>query len=317
MISRLRVLCAAGLVSLAACGAEPEVAASLETREQATRQRLAAAAEGGGDAPVAKWRMPAALLEISGLALLENGNILAHDDQRGRVYVIDPLKGVILKWFALGKNGIRADFEAIAVSGSDIFMLVSNGNVYQFREGEDRASVPFTKHDTKLGKECEFESLEIEAGSGAFLLPCKEIYRKSDRDQLMIYRWLMQAEGEPSVERITVPLVTAIGGNDWKRLRPSDMTIDPQTGNYIVIAGPEKALIEFTPQWEVVRSLPLPGDPEQPEGVAITRDGIFIVASEGVRRTGEIALYSWTDMTGGVRAAASDTVDSAQTTASN
>ncbi len=261
--------------------------------------------------------MPPVLLEISGLALLADGNVLAHDDQRGRVYVIDPLRGVILKWFSLGKNGIRGDFEAIAVSGSDIFMLASNGDVYQFREGGDRESVPFTKHETKLGKECEFESLEIEPGTGAFLMPCKEIYKKSDRDQLMIYRWLMQPGEEPAVERITVPLAAAIGENDWKRLRPSDMTIDPQTGNYIVITGPEKALIEFTPQWEVVRSLPLPGDPEQPEGVAITPDGILIVASEGVKRPGEIALYSWTGTTGGVPAAASDTADSAQTTASN
>ncbi len=316
MIQAFLLLSLAG-VALGACGSEPKLAPSLESREQAARQRLAAAIQGDGSAPIAKWRMPPVLLEISGLALLENGNILAHNDQRGRIYVIDPLKGVILKWFSIGKNGIAADFEAIAVSGSDIFMLVSNGDVYQFREGEDRASVPFTKHDTKLGKECEFESLEIEAGTGAFLMPCKEIYKKSDRDQMLIYRWLRQAGGEPLVERITVPLAVAIGENDWKRLRPSDMTIDPQTGNFIVISGPEKALIEFTPQWEVVRSLPLPGDPEQPEGVAITPDGILIVASEGVSRPGEIALYSWTGITGGVRAAASDTADSAQTTASN
>lgn len=243
--------------------------------------------------PVARWVLPSVLREISGVALTSDGRILAHNDQRGRVYVIDPRRGVITKQFSIGKKAVAADFEGIAVSGGDIFLLESNGDVYQFREGDDGKRVDFTRYDTKLGKECEFESIEIEPGTGAFLLACKVIYRRSERNQLRIYRWMREPGGRGSVSTINIPLAEAVGTNGWKALSPSDMTIDPKTGNYILITGPEKALIEIASSGSVVRSLPLPSGFEQPEGVAITNDNLIILASEGVTGPGHITIYPW------------------------
>ncbi|MGI9042740.1 MAG: SdiA-regulated domain-containing protein [Gemmatimonadaceae bacterium] len=286
---------------------------SLEAREQEVRKRIASAGSAGEAEPVAKWLLPDVLSEISGIALLDDGRIVAHNDERGRVFVIDPLRGVIQKWFSLEGN-VRADFEAIAVSGIELYLLTSNGRIYQFREGEDRANVPFTMIDTKLGKDCEFEGLEIEPVTGAFLLSCKRIDKRSERNQLRIYRWLRQGGGEASVSMVNIPLADAIGSNDWKTLSPSDITIDPRTGNYILITGPEKALIELTPSGNVVRSFPLPGNPQQPEGVAITRDGILIVSDESVSRPADITLYSWQNLTGetGVAGTGAGEIDTVQ-----
>jgi uncharacterized protein YjiK len=274
--------------------------------------RLATAARdtAGNPAPVAKWILPVVLREISGLALTADGRILAHNDERGRVYVIDPRQGVIRKQFSIGERGVIADFEAIAVSGDFIYLLASNGDIYQFREGEDGANVPFTMHDTKLGKECEFEGLEIEAGSGAFLLACKNISKKSERNQLLIYRWLPPSGGAAQVSTISIPLADAIGANGWKSLSPSDIARDPRSGNYVIITGPEKALIEITAQGEVVRSMAVPGNPQQPEGVAISREGILMIADEGVVRAADITLYPWRP--GQAQATAAPAADSVQ-----
>jgi hypothetical protein len=171
--------------------------------------------------------------------------------------------------------------------------MTSNGHVYQFREGKENGEVTFTRHDTKLGKECEFEGLVIDPSSGEYILACKNIKRKSMRDQLLIYRWAPKPGGGHSVSTLGIPLADVIAGNGWKSFSPSDIAIDPSSGNYVIISGPEKGLVEVTPAGQVVRSTPLPGNPQQPEGIAITADGILMIADEGVTRAADVTLYRW------------------------
>lgn len=292
--------CALSLVALAAIGCKKNAIDSPDVvkREQEVKQRIAAAAQSESPTAVAKWLMPDVLREISGIALTSDGRILGHNDERSRVFVIDPMRGVITKSFSVGERGMTADFEAIAVYGDRFFLLTSNGDIYEFKEGKQNEVVPFTKHVTGLGEQCEFESLEVEPRTGAFILACKNINKKSERTQLMIFRWVRQDGGAGSVTRISVPLADAIGTNDWKTLSPSDIAIDPSTGNYVMVAGPEKALIEITPQGQVVQSMPLPGNPQQPEGVVVTPGGLLIVADEAVSRDGDITIYPWAALSG-------------------
>jgi uncharacterized protein YjiK len=63
-------------------------------------------------------------------------------------------------------------------------------------------------------------------------------------------------------------------------VHPSDITIDPLNGDYVMIASREKALFELTPAGDVVFARPIPGEHAQPEGIAITRDSILIISDE-------------------------------------
>jgi uncharacterized protein YjiK len=314
MMRGAAALCFTIIAGLAACSKNAADSPDVAQREAEVKRRIAAAANGGSAEPVAKWLMPETLREISGIAFTTDGRILAHNDERSRVFVIDPMKGVITKQFSVGERGMTADFEAIAVSGQDFFLLTSNGDIYQFREGDDDGVVPFTKHVTGLGSQCEFEGLEVESRTRAFILACKNISKKSERNQLLLFRWLKQDGGAASVTRISVPLREAIGSNDWKQLSPSDIAIDPATGNYLLITGPERALIEVTPQGDVVQSMPLPGNHQQPEGVALTPDGLLIVADEAVERDADITIYSWRSISRRDEAAAGDTTAATDTT---
>jgi len=291
--------CALLLIAAAAgtgCRSESDVSEAEATEIAARQQRLTArmaSAQGDSAVPLARWILPEDLREVSGVALLPDGRLLAHNDERSRVYVIDPRVGKVIKTFGVGgAAGIVADFEAITTSGSDIYMLVSDGTIYRFREGADGASVPFTRIDTRLGKECEFEGIAVD-DSASFILPCKTIGDKSLRNQIMIYRWRAVAGGEPIISTITIPLADAVGSNDWKKLSLSDIAIDPATGNYVMITGPERAMIEVTRNGDVVQSRPLPGKPQQPEGIAISRQGMMILSDEAVTREADITLYKW------------------------
>jgi uncharacterized protein YjiK len=260
----------------------------LAGREQRLASRLALATGDSAAAPLARWVLPPQLLEISGLALTASGNLLAHNDENPVISVIDPRRGVVVRQFTFGERGLRADFEGIAVAGGEIFMLVSNGKIYRFREGVDGMRVPHTTIDTKLGKECEFEGIAVDA-AGGMILACKNVGKGGPKDQMLIYRW------DPRTARATllaIPYADAIGNNGWKRISPSDITIEPSTKNYVVIAAQEKALIEVTPDGRVVRTGPLPDRPRQAEGVAIG-NGIIYLSDEGSTRPATVSLYRW------------------------
>lgn len=268
-------------------------AQELASREKRLADRIAGfAVDTIAGSALARWVLPAELKEISGLAVTANGNLLAHNDEQGRVFVIDPKRGVVTKQFMVGTGDLRGDFEAIAVKGAEIFLLLSNGTIYRFREGSDGQSVKYTTIDTKLGRECEFEAIAVDR-SGVVLLPCKNVGKKSLRDQLVIYRWDLERGSSQRPTMLTIPHARLIGPNGWDSLHPSDMAIDPVTGNYVMIASLEKALIEVTPGGAVVRAGPLPEPSEQAEGVAITKDGMLIISDEGNRRPATITLYRW------------------------
>ena len=71
------------------------------------------------------------------------------------------------------------------------------------------------------------------------------------------------------------------------------MTIDPFTRNYVIVASHEKGLAVVTPDGDVVRSGPLPGDHRQPEGVAITKDSLLLISDEANVMPAAITLYRW------------------------
>jgi uncharacterized protein YjiK len=153
--------------------------------------------------------------------------------------------------------------------------------------------VRYSLHDTGLGKECEFEGVAFDSSSGSLLLPCKTVGTRTLRDELVIYRWNLQQTASPRLSMLTIPLRRLIGSNSWKTLHPSDITVDPATGNYVLVASIEKGLLEITPSGEVVRSVALPGKHTQAEGLAITPGGILIVSDEASNGSATITLYRW------------------------
>jgi len=269
--------------------------AQLAAREARLARNLALPDSGiDRDKPVARWIMPVGITEISGLALTPDQRLLVHDDERGMVSELDYRGGRVVKQFLVGKgHTVHGDFEGITVAGDKIFLLASNGILYQFKEGAAGARVDFTVYDTQLSKECEFEGVAFDPAIGSLLLACKHVFSKRLRDFLVIYRWKLEKDDSARLSTLTVPIDQAAGSNGWKAIHPSDITVDPFTGNYVLIASQQRALIEMTPAGVVLRSLPLPGVHDMAEGVAITRDSILLISDEAVRRPAVVTLYRW------------------------
>jgi uncharacterized protein YjiK len=281
-----------------ACSNNPQAKAAQvqavgASRKQDLARRLALAdANPTKPVPVAEWIMPPELREISGLALTSRGTVLTHDDNVARVYEIDPKSGILLKGFSLA-GGVRGDFEAITIAGPDVYLLRSNGKIYKFKEGADASQVPYTMYDTGLGNDCEFESMAYEADSSRLLLVCKKFVQKEAPKELLIYRVPLPLGDRSAITAMQVAMKDVTGSNKWKNFHPSDINIDPFTKNYVIVASHEKGLIVVTPDGEVVRSEPLPGDHRQPEGVAVTPDSLLLVSDEANVKPPAITLYRW------------------------
>lgn len=291
----------AALAAGAACRpARGESAAHADSTEVARRvthlaQALARPDSGvGRGPPIARWVLDSALSEISGLALTADGRLLTHGDEEGEVFEIDYRRGILVKQFALGSERVHADFEGITVANDDLYLLASNGKLYEFQEGANGERVPYTIHDTRLKHECEFEGVAFDPKLNALLLACKNVYTKGAlRDSLVIYRWSLPDGTAAPPTRLTIPLEQIIGPNGWKGLHPSDITIDPFTGDYVLVAAEERALIEITPAGVLVFARPLPASLQHTEGVAITPDSLLILSDEAGHRPAEISLYRW------------------------
>lgn len=241
---------------------------------------------------IARWVLPRELDEISGIALTSDGRLLAHGDERAQVSEIDYRRGVVVKQFVVGQPTIRSDLEGITVANDVVFMLASNGKLYEFREGANGARVDYITYDTRLGEECEFEGLAFDPTLNSLLLACKEVEDKDLRDSMVIYRWKLTGGGE-RVSRLTVPLSRILPAIGKKEFHAADITVDPRTGNYVVIASIEEALVQITPSGDVLSARKLAGQHNQPEAIAITKDGILIIGDEAGRRPAAITLYPW------------------------
>src|SRR6266404_6162472 len=155
--------------------------------------------------------------------------------------------------------------KAMPLAGNAMYLMASDGKLFRFREGADGQPVQLMLFDTGLRKQREFESLTYEADSTRLLMACKRQLDKQAPKDLVIYRMPLPLN-RATFTVLRVPLQQVIGSNKWRNFRPSDMTIDPFTRNYVIIASHEKGLLVLTPDGDVVRSEPLPGDHRQPEG---------------------------------------------------
>jgi uncharacterized protein YjiK len=289
----------AGLMLLAGCGAQKGDAATTTAKDSVVLAERAARVDAAladstaasdaikNGAPIARWLLPKKLAEVSGAALSADGRLFVQDDSHARVTEIDYRSGKFVKSFDLTPDPGPVDFEAITVAGDKIVLLTSKGVLYEVSEGKDDEKVPYRTMETGLEAKCEFEGVAFDSASSSYLLACKVVLEKALERAVLVYRW--KPGGNPT--RITVPngAIKLLG---TKVMNPSDITVDPKTGNYFLISGREKVIVEITPAGAVVSAHELTGNHPQSEGIAITKDGLLIIADEsGGKGSAAITVY--------------------------
>lgn len=238
-----------------------------------------------------QWKLPGRLREISGLALTPDERLLAVTDERAVVYELDYDKGKVVKSFALGDPVVRGDFEGIAVLGDNVWLMTSGGDLFVTSEGPDGSNMRYRKYETKLGDYCELEGLAADKATGNLILACKETIK--EKNDLMIFE-LFVAQGSIELRRrVTIPEKEIEDRIDEKAINPSGIAIDPQTGQWVLIAARQEALVRLAADGSLSDAIILAkkGRHRQAEGIAITATGRMLIADEGGDGRARLAVY--------------------------
>lgn len=260
------------------------LACSAETPE-------APAAEASDPHDFRQWKLPKRLREISGLALTPDERLFAITDEKAIVYELDYSEGKVIKSFALGDPLVRGDFEGIAVLEDTVWLMTSDGLLFATADGPDGAKMQYQKYDTGLGDYCEFEGLTQDREAGTLILACKETDKK--KDDLMIFEWSASRNGIERVRSVTIPEKSIEEMIDKKRISPSGIAIDPETGEWVLVAARQDALVRLTADGGLSSAIILEKKKrhKQAEGIEITADGRMLLADEGRKGRARLAVY--------------------------
>jgi uncharacterized protein YjiK len=238
--------------------------------------------------PVAQWKLPDNLKEISGLARTSQGRLLAHGDEKGRIFTLDEQTGkVVATWELQGEP--RDDFEGIAVAGKTVYLMTGAGRIYTTREGRNGEKVSYTKIDTGLGKQCEFEGLAYDPKAKVLLLPCKTAIARELASDVVVFRWSVEKKelAEPASFRFPRKDV-----GDSMDFRATSVEVDPKSGHLILLSSKRQMLVELSAEGRFLGVVPLETLwHRQPEGLTLGPDRLYI-SDEGRKHTGMLTSYA-------------------------
>lgn len=264
------------------------------SREQtASHQRSMLGAYDLSARPKARFKLPARLSEISGLTMTDDGRLFAHDDERGVVYQLDYTTGRIVKQFSLGRWGVRADFEGIAVKGKVFYLVESNGTLYEFPEGKNDERVSFRTYRTFLTSKNDVEGLCYDPTTDALLLLCKADPGKGYQKHKAVYEFSLKTKSLSSQPRLLIPLKDVTRSSDGHLFNPSGIERHPRSGTFFVIAAQGHAIVELASDGTVLaqQRINKKSDPH-PEGITFAPDGSLLLCNDGQGGSGSLSVYA-------------------------
>ena len=241
-----------------------------------------------------RLKLPERLKEISGLALTSDGRLLAHNDEEGIIFEIDPAKGEVRKLLELSdsRGRLDADFEGIAVTEEHIYLVTSDGRLCEALAGGTGDRAPCLIYDTRLGSDYEIEGLAYEPGTRELLLASKAARGGAAKGPLYIFRWSVDTKRMVEGGQIRIPVKEIASRIPGKDFETSGIERHPVSGNYFLVAGRQRALAEITPDGTLVGVRELPaGWHRQTEGITFGLDCSLILSDEGASKRARLTVY--------------------------
>jgi uncharacterized protein YjiK len=243
--------------------------------------------------PVQTWKLPSELIEISGVAYIDNQRLACVQDEKGIIYIFNQGSGKIESQVVFGEDG---DYEGIDIVGNDAWVLKSNGMLVKVENYLLEANPVVKKFKTALSGKNDAEGLAYEPVSNNLLVACKEnpfLEGKDGAGYRAVYRFSLETlllDLKPYL-LVNQDSISYYKGNT--AFSPSGIAVQPVTGNIFIIGSAGKLLLVYSGKGEMLAMIPLsPMMFPQPEGICFSPDGTLYISNEGAGRAGTILKFS-------------------------
>ncbi|MGD1846486.1 MAG: SdiA-regulated domain-containing protein [Salibacteraceae bacterium] len=245
------------------------------------------------DQPAQNFTLSTELSEISGLTVMPDGRLLAVQDEKGLIYVLDLETGEIQEKIKFHKSG---DYEGIATADNKVYVLQSDGDLFVIKDLE--AANEAKKIETSLSIENDTEGLTA-TSDGRLLIACKGDSRiddnKKDHRAIFVYDpGKDKLKKEPFFD-LKIKDIRQLAGDEKNAFRPSGIALHPITGDYYLLASVGKLLLVVDAAGQLKEAVDLrTGDFLQPEGIAFLSNGDLLISNEAHVKGGRPNLLRFT-----------------------
>jgi len=256
--------------------------------------------------------LPRSLEEISGLSYLNDGQLLAVNDEQGICFTYDMQSCSLL---AKSKFGPFGDYEGIErINEEEIFFLKSNGNLYH-RKFDD----PNFKemYNTDLSHTNDVEGLAYDPMKNLLLLACKgspdiKKYRRTKEvksifginlsDKTFIEDPIIQVYDDALLKVYHQQIVHLKLSKKKQRkeearildFSPSGIAVHPIDNNYYILSSLGKLLVVVHPEGQILHVQLLDKRKfVQPEGICFDPAGNLYISNEGKAAHAKILTFQY------------------------
>lgn len=240
--------------------------------------------------PDKKIQLPFILKEVSGITLINPSTVACVQDENGVIFLIDIIKGEMISYFSFHSNG---DYEGIAMAGSAIYVLRSDGELFQVMKEGFSGSL---KKIFSMGMvPLDYEGLCYDKKNNMLLITSKNNPGKDSgtKGKHPVYGFDLNLEVMPEepVLLFDIPAIKKFAadkgikppkGDGKIGFRPSALGIHPVTGKLYVLSASERLLFVFSLNGTVEHIEKL--DPllfNMPEGITFMPNGDMLISNEG------------------------------------
>ena len=256
--------------------------------------------------PDKTYKLPNSLTEISGLSLSQYGEyLLAVNDEEGKVFQINKQDGAVAPPIKFAKRG---DYEGIEQVGNQIFVVKSNGTLYEVT-GLNTSDQKTIEYNTPLHTDNDIEGLGYDAANHRLLLAAKDKsgIKKHKKHQRAIFAFDlkdMKLKKKPlylinrdSISAYIQNHSDALEGlldlfapdKSSSAFAPSAIAIHPHSKHLYILSSVGKLLLVWSPSGQILHIESLKKSLyKQPEGICFDKDGTLYISSEGKGGDGKI-----------------------------
>lgn len=238
------------------------------------------------------WKLPAELVEISGLSIIDNQRLACVQDEKGIVYIFNLKAGKVESEIDFGDDG---DYEGIEIIENDAWVLKSNGTLYKVTDYLKKAEPDVKKYTTALSGKNNAEGLAYDPVNKSLLIACKGfpfLDEKNGSGYKAIYSFNLETKLLDSEPFLLINLDTIGYYKGDETFQPSGIAIHPVTGDVFILGAAGNLLLVLSKKGEILAMIKLKSKIfPQPEGICFSPDGTLYISNEGAGREGTILEF--------------------------